>query len=101
MSSLVENSRTNHESRIISHAWGGRMDQRMLDTLAIKEVVENWAVFRDFGDWERFRSVWRATLLPKPCNLIRKSWRNFPKAIVAWPTCNPASDSRSRRICLG
>jgi len=34
------------------------MDQRMLDTLTIKEVVENWAVFRDSGDWERFRSVW-------------------------------------------
>jgi hypothetical protein len=34
------------------------MDQRMLDTLAIKEVVENWAVFRDSGDWQRFRSVW-------------------------------------------
>ena len=34
------------------------MDQRMLDTLSIKEVVENWAVFRDSGDWERFRTVW-------------------------------------------
>lgn len=34
------------------------MDQRMLDTLAIKEVVENWSVFRDSGDWERFRTVW-------------------------------------------
>ncbi|HWX38059.1 MAG TPA: nuclear transport factor 2 family protein [Candidatus Sulfotelmatobacter sp.] len=34
------------------------MAQRMLDTLAIKEVVENWAVFRDSGDWERFRTVW-------------------------------------------
>ena len=34
------------------------MDQRMVDTLAIKEVVENWAVFRDSGDWERFRTVW-------------------------------------------
>jgi hypothetical protein len=34
------------------------MDQRMLDTLAIKEVVENWVVFRDSGDWERFRGVW-------------------------------------------
>jgi len=34
------------------------MDQRMLDTLVIKEVVENWAVYRDAGDWERFRSVW-------------------------------------------
>ncbi|HEV2521772.1 MAG TPA: nuclear transport factor 2 family protein [Candidatus Acidoferrales bacterium] len=34
------------------------MDQQMEDKLAIKEVVENWAVFRDSGDWERFRSVW-------------------------------------------
>ncbi len=34
------------------------MDQRMLDTLAIKEVVENWAVYRDSGDWDRFRGVW-------------------------------------------
>jgi len=34
------------------------MDQRMVDTLEIKEVVENWAVWRDSGDWERFRTVW-------------------------------------------
>jgi hypothetical protein len=34
------------------------MNQRTQDTLAIKEVVENWAVFRDSGDWERFRTVW-------------------------------------------
>src|SRR5882672_2565320 len=34
------------------------MDERTLDTLAIKEVVENWAVWRDSGDWERFRTVW-------------------------------------------
>jgi SnoaL-like domain len=34
------------------------MNQRMQDALAIKEAVENWAVFRDSGDWERFRTVW-------------------------------------------
>jgi len=34
------------------------MNQRTQDTLTIKEVVENWAVFRDSGDWERFRTVW-------------------------------------------
>lgn len=28
------------------------------DRLAIREVVENWVVWRDAGDWERFRSVW-------------------------------------------
>jgi hypothetical protein len=26
--------------------------------LAIREVVDNWAVWRDAGDWERFRTVW-------------------------------------------
>src|SRR5882672_2483637 len=28
--------------------------------LAIREVVENWALWRDAGDWQRFRSVWHA-----------------------------------------
>ena len=28
------------------------------DTLAIREVVENWALWRDAGDWERFATVW-------------------------------------------
>ena len=31
-----------------------------LERLAIREVVENWAVWRDAGDWERFRTVWHA-----------------------------------------
>jgi hypothetical protein len=30
----------------------------MDDKLAIREVVENWVVWRDAGDWERFRTVW-------------------------------------------
>ncbi|TAN55489.1 MAG: nuclear transport factor 2 family protein [Betaproteobacteria bacterium] len=30
----------------------------MDDRLAIIEVVQNWAVWRDAGDWERFRTVW-------------------------------------------
>jgi SnoaL-like protein len=28
------------------------------DKLAIIEVVHNWALWRDAGDWERFRTVW-------------------------------------------
>jgi len=28
------------------------------DKLAIVEVVQNWALWRDAGDWERFRTVW-------------------------------------------
>lgn len=30
----------------------------MEERLAIRELVENWAVWRDAGDWERFRTVW-------------------------------------------
>ena len=31
-----------------------------LERLAIREIVENWAIWRDAGDWERFRTVWHA-----------------------------------------
>ncbi len=34
------------------------MDDETLDRLAIRTLVESWAVWRDAGDWERFRSVW-------------------------------------------
>jgi hypothetical protein len=30
----------------------------MSDRLTIIEVVQNWATWRDAGDWERFRTVW-------------------------------------------
>ena len=30
----------------------------MQDRLAIAETVQNWALWRDAGDWERFRAVW-------------------------------------------
>ncbi len=28
------------------------------DRIDIRELVESWAVWRDAGDWERFRTVW-------------------------------------------
>jgi hypothetical protein len=34
------------------------MDQATLDRLAIRDLIENWAVWRDAGDWERFATVW-------------------------------------------
>src|SRR5713226_2717374 len=34
------------------------MDTPMSERLRIRDVVENWAVWRDAGDWERFRGVW-------------------------------------------
>src|SRR5580700_6240427 len=30
----------------------------MTEKLAIRDVIENWVVWRDAGDWERFRTVW-------------------------------------------
>lgn len=34
------------------------MDEELLDKLAIRETLQNWVVWRDAGDWERFRTVW-------------------------------------------
>jgi hypothetical protein len=28
------------------------------DRLAIRDLLENWALWRDAGDWQRFRTVW-------------------------------------------
>lgn len=36
------------------------MQSQTQERLAIREVVENWAVWRDAGDWERFRGVWHS-----------------------------------------
>jgi hypothetical protein len=36
------------------------MQTDMHERLAIREVVDNWVVWRDAGDWERFRTVWHA-----------------------------------------
>jgi hypothetical protein len=34
------------------------MTSDILEKLAIREVIENWVLWRDAGDWERFRTVW-------------------------------------------
>jgi hypothetical protein len=36
------------------------MTSEALERLAIRELVENWVVWRDAGDWDRFRTVWHA-----------------------------------------
>jgi hypothetical protein len=36
------------------------VDELTADKLAIKETVENWVVWRDGGDWERFATVWHS-----------------------------------------
>jgi hypothetical protein len=34
------------------------MNLDLIDRLAIRDLIENWAVWRDAGDWERFRTCW-------------------------------------------
>jgi SnoaL-like domain len=35
-------------------------DKLLMDRLAIREVIDNWVLYRDAGDWERFRTVWHS-----------------------------------------
>ena len=34
------------------------MDADLLDRLTIRQLVDDWIVYSDGGDWERFREVW-------------------------------------------
>jgi hypothetical protein len=34
------------------------MSTDIVDRLEIRDLIENWAVWRDAGDWDRFRTVW-------------------------------------------
>lgn len=34
------------------------MDQDMLDRLELRQLIDNWAIWRDAGMWEKFRTVW-------------------------------------------
>ena len=36
------------------------MNDLSADKLAIREMVENWVLYRDAGDWERFATVWHS-----------------------------------------
>ena len=58
------------------------------DRQAIRELVENWAVWRDAGDWERFRTVWHpdgrmmATWFQGPAeDFIRVSREGFERGV--------------------
>ncbi len=34
------------------------LQERTQDQLQIRQLIENWILWRDAGDWERFRTVW-------------------------------------------
>jgi SnoaL-like domain len=37
---------------------GSKVADELTEQLRIRQVVENWAVWRDAGYWDRFRTVW-------------------------------------------
>ena len=58
------------------------------DQLAIREVIENWALWRDAGDWDRFATVWHedgwmtATWFQGPASeFIRVSREGFERGV--------------------
>jgi hypothetical protein len=64
------------------------MDELTSEKLAIREVVENWVLWRDAGDWERFRTVWHddgvmmATWFQGPAEeFIRVSREGFERGV--------------------
>jgi len=64
------------------------MDDRMADRLAIRDLLENWVVWRDAGDWDRFARVWHedgrmmATWFQGPASeFIRVSREGFARGV--------------------
>ena len=58
------------------------------DRVLIRELVENWAIWRDAGDWERFATVWHddgfmmATWFQGPApDFIRVSREGFERGV--------------------
>jgi hypothetical protein len=58
------------------------------DAAAIRELVENWVIWRDAGDWERFATVWHddvvmmATWFQGPAaDFIRVSREGFTRGV--------------------
>ncbi len=64
------------------------VNEQAADKLEIREVVENWVVFRDSADWERFATVWHpdgwmtATWFQGPAEeFIRVSRKGFEDGV--------------------
>jgi hypothetical protein len=60
----------------------------LMNKMAIREVVENWVLWRDTADWERFATVWHpegwmtATWFQGPaCDFIKASREGFEKGV--------------------
>ena len=80
------------------------MDQLTTDKIAIRELIDNWALWRDAGDWDRFATVWHddgwmtATWFQGPARrFIEVSREGFEKGVsilhfLGGFTCDVAGD---------
>jgi SnoaL-like domain len=64
------------------------MSEAAADRQAIRELIENWVLWRDAGDWDRFRTVWHpdgrmmATWFQGPAeDFIRASREGFARGV--------------------
>ena len=83
---------------------GGTAHGLAADRQAIREVIENWVLWRDAGDWERFATVWHddgwmtATWFQGPAReFIRVSKAGFERGVnilhsLGGFTCDIAGD---------
>jgi len=74
------------------------------DKLAIREIIEQWAIFSDSGDWERFAALWHedgwmtATWLQAPAReFVRARREGFERGVsilhfLGGFTCDIAAD---------
>lgn len=67
------------------------MEQDWADRLTIRDMLENWVVWRDSGDWERFRSLWHdggemnATWMQGGVDaFLRASRAGWDKGVKVW-----------------
>jgi hypothetical protein len=61
------------------------------DKLAIREIIENWGLYRDARDWPRFRALWHddgtmnATMFQGPVDqFITFSQTGFERGVRVW-----------------
>jgi hypothetical protein len=78
------------------------------DRVAIRDVIENWAIWRDAGDWERFATVWHddgwmaATWFQGPASefikVSKEGWEKGVRifALSRWPEHRSGGESRYR-----
>jgi hypothetical protein len=74
------------------------------DKLAIREIIEQWVIFSDSGDWERFAALWHedgwmtATWLQAPAReFVRARREGFERGVnilhfLGGFTCDVAAD---------